>query len=461
MAFRRAYGNLGSLYSISPPGAVPSFGLTRPQYNSVNLGSLYARSKSKFPTGWAYFEDGSVFILPFAWFPHDTFEARMKIAAQFVSGPTPKMQEIRRENPHMKRFIIINKDTRQLRENTFRILARNAQDGQRVSVADPPFENVELTLDPTESRPISARFNDAPQLKFKHRLRNSEALETFRGTLVDGVLQPNVRLGNGLRLSNKPEMLKPQLTAKRRARNHEAARLRESVGLPPKAPAKLLDGLDVRSLRERPLPTSSDRRKPFPRTPPRDRDLELREAHLASKELELIKLQQQLLRQTMRIQNSPPRRERHPRSQPRDDNYTNTHRTRESSEARTYTESDTTAAEIEARRKALEQEEELLRYKRKAWLLEQKLAEASARPPRSPRRRPARQYDDEAQDYDDTRYSIEVPPERDALSDVQHDEGAADGNDLDNSSPTEALQSLRSRIQLPTRQTMRSHRTPR
>lgn len=107
MAFRRAYGNLGSLYSIPPPGAGPSFGLTRPQYNSVNLGSLYARSKHKFPTGWAYFEDGSVFILPFAWFPHDTFEARMKIAAQFVSGPTPKMQEIRRENPHMKRFIII------------------------------------------------------------------------------------------------------------------------------------------------------------------------------------------------------------------------------------------------------------------------------------------------------------------------------------------------------------------
>lgn len=110
MAFRRAYGNyvnLGSLYSVPPWGTVPPFGLSRPQHNSVNLGSLYARSKSKFPTGWAYFEDGSVFILPFAWLPHDAFEARMRIAAQFVSGPTPRMQEIRRESPHRKRFIII------------------------------------------------------------------------------------------------------------------------------------------------------------------------------------------------------------------------------------------------------------------------------------------------------------------------------------------------------------------
>jgi hypothetical protein len=114
MAFRRAYRNaaygnyvnLGNLYSIPPWGRVPPFGLTTQQYNSVNLGNLYAR-KSKFPTGWAYFEDGSVFLLPFVWLPHEAFEARMKIAAHFISGPTPRMQEMRRENPHNTRFIII------------------------------------------------------------------------------------------------------------------------------------------------------------------------------------------------------------------------------------------------------------------------------------------------------------------------------------------------------------------
>ncbi len=352
----------------------------------------------------------------------------------------------------------ISKDTRQLRENTLRILARNAQDGQRVSVADPPFENVELTLDPTESRPISARFNDAPQLKYEHRLRNSEALETFRGTLVDGVLQPNVRLGNGLRLSNKPEILKPQITEKRRARNHEAAKLRESVGLGPKASAKLLDRLGVRSAKERPSPSTVRKPKPSPRALPQDHDLELREAQLAQRERELLKLQHQLLLQTMRNQDSPSRRERYSRSQPRDDSYPNKHRTREPAEARTYTESDTIAADIEARKKALEQEEELLRYKRKAWLLEQKLAQATAR---LPPRRTAREYDSEAQEHR-AQYSSEFRPESEADTDAQYNnDGSSDGYDLDNSPPTEALESLRSRMQLPTRETMRSHRRPR
>ena len=101
-------------------------------------------------------------------------------------------------------------------------MARNAQDNQRVSVVDPPFEDVELTLDSTESRPISASFNDAPQLNKWDRLRNSEALETFRGTLIDGILQPNVRLGNGLHLSPKPHIKKPPLAEKKQARNPAA-----------------------------------------------------------------------------------------------------------------------------------------------------------------------------------------------------------------------------------------------
>jgi hypothetical protein len=115
-----------------------------------------------------------------------------------------------------------SKDGRELRENTLHMLARNAQEGQRLTAVDHPFENVELSLDHTGSQPISARFNDAPQLSYAHRLRNAEALETFRGTLVNGMLQPNVRLGNGLRLSIKANILKPQITKKRRARNHEA-----------------------------------------------------------------------------------------------------------------------------------------------------------------------------------------------------------------------------------------------
>jgi hypothetical protein len=108
MAVRGAYRNfvnLGSLYSIPQHAVLPRFGLR--ESNTVNLGNLYAPSKDKRPPGWAYFEDGSVFILPFGWAAHDAFEARMKIAAHFVNGPTPKMQDTRREDVHRKRFIVI------------------------------------------------------------------------------------------------------------------------------------------------------------------------------------------------------------------------------------------------------------------------------------------------------------------------------------------------------------------
>lgn len=91
---------------MPPCRITPSRSLVRP-HNSVNLGSLYAPSRSKEPPGWAYFDDGSVFILPFGWFPHHAFEAQMKIAAHFVSEPTPKMQEIGQRNPHQRRYIVI------------------------------------------------------------------------------------------------------------------------------------------------------------------------------------------------------------------------------------------------------------------------------------------------------------------------------------------------------------------
>jgi hypothetical protein len=108
MAIRRAsrnYVNLGTLYSIPQHVLMRPFGVVEPSH--VNLGNLYVPIKDKRPPGWAYFDDGSVFILPYGWFSHDAFEARMKIAAHFVNGPTPKMQEKKQKNNLWKRFIII------------------------------------------------------------------------------------------------------------------------------------------------------------------------------------------------------------------------------------------------------------------------------------------------------------------------------------------------------------------
>jgi hypothetical protein len=365
-----------------------------------------------------------------------------------------------------------SKDGRELRENTLHMLARNAQEGQRLTAVDHPFENVELSLDHTGSQPISARFNDAPQLSYAHRLRNAEALETFRGTLVNGMLQPNVRLGNGLRLSIKANILKPQITKKRRARNHEAKELRESVGLPPRAPAKLLDRLGVS--RDRPLPQRSDSPPPatmlpFPRRPAprRDHDLERREAQIAQRERQLIQLQQQLLLQTMRTQNDRPRRERTRRSPPRDSYYSREYRTPTPTRVHRDMDADSNATVIDAREKALAQEEELLRYKRKAWLLEQKLAaQTTGRPtPRRERYQRDRYQQDANVQNQGSQYPDWPPPGHEAVPDPQHggsgDEFPSGEFDLDDSSPPKALETLRSRIRLPDRSTMRSNRTPR
>ncbi|CAN9475268.1 unnamed protein product [Alternaria alternata] len=368
------------------------------------------------------------------------------------------MQAIRKQDPHRTRLVIIDKVSKL--KNTFRIMARNAQDNQRVSVVDPPFEDVELTLDSTESRPISASFNDAPQLNKWDRLRNSEALETFRGTLIDGILQPNVRLGNGLHLSPKPHIKKPPLAEKKQARNPKAKRPREAAGLPPKAPARHLHSLDVQSPAGPPLPSNVHKPKPSRQAPPQERDVELREAQLAQRERELIQLQQELLRQTLRIQSTLLRQDRHSRFSPHHDTNANKHRTRGPTEASIHSEYDTTAADIEAKKEALAQKEMLLKYKRKAWLLEQKLARVqSTGRPQS--RRAARRYGTEVQEHD-AQHSPDYPSGKENVPDAQHDyDDVPVAFDLDHASPTEALETLRSRIRLPTRGTMRSRRNPR
>lgn len=75
--------------------------------NFVNLGNLYSWWLPVRPPGWAYFEDGSIFIAPFGHLDHDSFETRMKVAANIVSAPTSNMRAIRQKYPLEKRFIVI------------------------------------------------------------------------------------------------------------------------------------------------------------------------------------------------------------------------------------------------------------------------------------------------------------------------------------------------------------------
>lgn len=313
-----------------------------------------------------------------------------------------------------------------------------------MSVVDPLFENVELSLDPTGSHPVSARFNDAPQLRYEYRLQNSQALETFRGTLIGGILQPNVRLGNGLHLSNKPEILKPQITAKRRARNQEARRLNEREHLSSNLPVKQPHQLNMPFSRERTPPERLGRSTPPLRKSPRDLDLERREAQIAKREQELIQLQQQLL-QTMQAQSIKSNQEKIHGKQTHDS---------------PDPETETKLAAIEARERALEQKEELLRYKRKTWLLEQKLAQVTAR---SPPRHRLRETEASAQERDgDVSSNTEMEQEASLESGFNGtNQGRPRGYSLDDTTPPEALERLRSSIQLPTRRMMRIGRETR
>jgi hypothetical protein len=105
--------NMGRLYSIPPWGANTSVfrtdigSIIKPR-NPVNLGKLYEADRlNKRMDGWAYLDDGSIFISPIGWTRHDVIEGRLKIAAQFVRDPTPRAQGIRRQDPDRQRFLLI------------------------------------------------------------------------------------------------------------------------------------------------------------------------------------------------------------------------------------------------------------------------------------------------------------------------------------------------------------------
>jgi hypothetical protein len=77
--------------------------------NFVNLGNLYGSflPTKKRPSGWGYFEDGSIFIAPHGYLNHAAFEMRMKVTAHVVAAPTAKMQAMGQNDPYRKRFVVI------------------------------------------------------------------------------------------------------------------------------------------------------------------------------------------------------------------------------------------------------------------------------------------------------------------------------------------------------------------
>lgn len=95
------------------------------------------------------------------------------------------------------------------------LYGRYSDTGENVCAPSTPYTMIEFQLDPTRTFPVSskAQRHKAPH-GFPHQAFLSvsatvDSSYTFRGTLINGILQPNVRLGNGLAFSvSKPPAAK-------------------------------------------------------------------------------------------------------------------------------------------------------------------------------------------------------------------------------------------------------------
>ena len=100
----------------------------------------------------------------------------------------------------------------------FHLYARYAHAGEKFFASSTPFRQLTLTLDSTGKYPVLTDWSER-ELRGLPFVRNEldlrgllDSLRTFRGTLYDGVLQPNVRPAIGLEFSiDSPPKLPPRI----------------------------------------------------------------------------------------------------------------------------------------------------------------------------------------------------------------------------------------------------------
>jgi hypothetical protein len=93
--------NVIRLLTAEPPGGRPHHG--------VNLGNFYRKTSPaefNYTRGWAYFEDGSVYISSHGQ-SHDQFQQRMNIAARFIQRPSKVKDALEKKNSNQTQLIMI------------------------------------------------------------------------------------------------------------------------------------------------------------------------------------------------------------------------------------------------------------------------------------------------------------------------------------------------------------------
>ncbi|KAF1975384.1 hypothetical protein BU23DRAFT_72738 [Bimuria novae-zelandiae CBS 107.79] len=363
--------------------------------HGVNLGRLYSNPRYELPVGYAYFEDGSVYIQGMAaasQMSSDQLQAEMQLLEPLVRQPPPDMDRVRLEKPTHKRLMILGTNradrfmerfsNQQSLNSLCTIFARNAADGERFSVETIPFKRIEIISGPTVASQPEGKVHPSPVVFQKRERRQFKtALISFQGTLIDGVLQPNVRLGNGLRVNtdagldtgldaeaHKIARSISELTAKKRPqttqshahgsqRHIEMRRAFENPQKPTEQtswPRRTAQSHAQGSRRHVKGYVSRQHERP---------SFNAREAELNRREQQLFQLQQQLLMQSLPMSNRGLKTFSAKES-----------KFSQSPEARP--ESDDRAAYIEAKERELQYREEVLRWKHQNFLLKQQLAEA-------------------------------------------------------------------------------------
>ena len=108
---------LGKLHSISQrtlSTLTSESPLRREDYtgfppHGVNLGTLYRGTRPndrKLPRGWAFFEDGSIYVERLG-HDHDGLQENMNMAAYFVRNPTSKTIKLPRKDDRQTQMILL------------------------------------------------------------------------------------------------------------------------------------------------------------------------------------------------------------------------------------------------------------------------------------------------------------------------------------------------------------------
>ncbi|KAJ4325969.1 hypothetical protein N0V94_000334 [Neodidymelliopsis sp. IMI 364377] len=184
--------------TAEPPGGRPHHG--------VNLGNLYRKTSPaefNYTRGWAYFDDGSVYISSHGQ-SHDQFQQRMNIAARFIQRRSKVKDALEKKNSNQTQLIMIEQDPGSPPDSDFDAFVRYASDGETPVHLPHPLRLINFKLDRTRTFAVSTTFKKTDPKP--NPLKHVRFLRNFRGTLVDGVLQYNVRLNNRLKIITDASM---------------------------------------------------------------------------------------------------------------------------------------------------------------------------------------------------------------------------------------------------------------